>query len=121
MAYLYIMGTVVFTVYGQIILKWRIVKYGPLPDQGLNKIIFLLKLFLDPFIASGIVAALFSSLFWMAAMTKFDLSHAYPIVVGGLALTTTAIALVFLNENMNLIKGLGLGCIVIGIYLVGNN
>lgn len=28
MAYLYILGTILLTIYGQIILKWRIVMYG---------------------------------------------------------------------------------------------
>ena len=28
MGYLYIAGTVLFTVYGQLVLKWRIVNYG---------------------------------------------------------------------------------------------
>jgi len=75
--YLYIVGTVAFTVYGQIMLKWRIGIYGQLPDSASDKIIFLLKAVLDPYIFSGLVAAFIASLFWMAAMTKFDVSLAY--------------------------------------------
>ena len=119
MAYLYIVGTIVFTVYGQIIVKWRLGTHGALPEGLWDKVGFLLHLFLDPYIASGFVAGFISSLFWMAAMTKFDLSHAYPIIVGGLALLTTTIALVFLHEHMTVMKSVGLLCIVTGIYLVG--
>ena len=53
MGYLYIMGTVMFTVYGQLILKWRIERYGSLPDPFGGKLFFLLKLLFDPFILSG--------------------------------------------------------------------
>jgi len=49
MSYVYIFGTVVFTVYGQLILKWRIVKYGDLPAPLIDKIIFLFKVLFDPF------------------------------------------------------------------------
>jgi len=50
MGYFYILGTIVCTVYGQLILKWRIGKYGELPDAFLDKVVFLFKL-LPPFIS----------------------------------------------------------------------
>jgi uncharacterized membrane protein len=34
----------------------------------------------DPAIFSGFAAAFLASLAWMAAMTKFELSHAYPFM-----------------------------------------
>lgn len=121
MAYVYVLGTILFTVYGQVVLKWRIVNYGEMPAGIVPKLMFLLQLFMDPFIASGFVAAFVASLFWMAAMTKLDLSHAYPLIVGGLAIVTSSIALVFLNEQFTLAKGAGLALIVVGIYLVGSS
>lgn len=53
--YLYILGTIVFTVYGQLILKWRISKLGfSLDDEGpATSIVSLVKLVLDPCIFSG--------------------------------------------------------------------
>ena len=57
MGYFYIFGTIFFTVYGQIVLKWRIVKYGALPNELNDKIIFLTKLLFDPWIFSGFFAA----------------------------------------------------------------
>ena len=52
MLYLYIFGTIVFTVYGQIIFKWRINYFGDLPGGVYDNISFLLKLLIDPFIFS---------------------------------------------------------------------
>lgn len=118
MSYLYIVGTVIFTVYGQIVLKWRIAKYGVLPDEFSQKLIFLSKLLLDPFIFSGFCAAFIASFFWMAAMTKFDVSHAYPIIVGGLAILTSFIAVVFLKESVSVLKIFGLTLIVCGVYFL---
>lgn len=119
MAYFYIIGTIFFTVYGQLVLKWRIVRYGALPEQFNEKIIFLSKLLLDPFILSGFISAFVASFFWMAAMTKFDLSYAYPIIVGGLAIVTSVSAIFLYNEPITLYKSLGLFLIVMGVFLLG--
>ncbi len=119
MSYLYLLGTVVFTVYGQLIIKWRIGIYGALPDTFFSKILFLFKLLLDPFILSGFFAAFIASFFWMAAMTRFDVSYAYPIIVGGLVIFTSFFAILFLKEPVSLMKVAGLVLIVAGIYLLG--
>ena len=55
--YGYIMITVFLTAFGQIILKWRIGSYGPLPEPSWEKLKFLLLLLVDPFILAGFVAA----------------------------------------------------------------
>jgi multidrug transporter EmrE-like cation transporter len=78
--YLYIVLTIGFTVYGQLILKWRIEKFGALPEDNFEKLRFLIGLLFDPAIFSGFAVAFLASLAWMAAMTKFDLSHAYPFM-----------------------------------------
>lgn len=118
MGYLYIIGTILFTVYGQLVLKWRIVNYGALPEGLSEKIVFLVKLLFDPYIFSGFAAAFVASFFWMAAMTKFDLSHTYPIIVGGLALVTSAFAIIFLKEALTMYKILGICFIILGVYFV---
>lgn len=111
--YLYIFATIVFTVYGQLILKWRIGSYGPLPVDSGNKLKFLISLLCDPLIFSGFFAAFLASLAWMAAMTKFDLSHAYPFM----SLNFVVVLLLsgwLLSEPITLQKMLGIGLIVIG-------
>jgi len=117
--YLYILGTVLCTVYGQLILKWRIVRYGTLPDGICSKFIFLFKLLFDPFIFSGFTIAFMASFFWMAAMTKFDLSYAYPIIVGGLALITSVFAIIFFKEPLSIYKIIGISLIILGVYTLG--
>lgn len=116
--YFYIFGTVVFTVYGQLILKWRIGKYGQLPDLATDKIVFLLKALFDPYIFSGLVAAFIASLFWMAAMTKFDVSFAYPLITAGLTLMTVFMAIVLLNEPITINKTIGVLLIMSGVIIM---
>ena len=111
--YLYIVATIGFTVYGQLVLKWRISKFGPLPSGLLEKLQFLISLLFDPVIFSGLAAAFLAALAWMAAMTKFELSHAYPFM----SLNFVVVLLLsgwLLSEPVTLQKALGVGLIVLG-------
>jgi len=114
--YIYILVTIALTVYGQLILKWRIASLGSLPVGFCDKIKFLISLLYDPAIFSGFTAAFLASLAWMAAMTKFELSHAYPFM----SLNFVVVLLLsgwLLNETITTPKVLGVGLIVIGTVL----
>ena len=114
--YFYIFGTVAFTVYGQLILKWRIERYGNLPGELFAKVEFLLRLLLDPFILSGFLSAFIASLFWMAAISKFDVSYAYPFMSSSFVIVFVLAALLF-NEPVNTSKVVGLAFIMLGIVI----
>lgn len=118
MRYLYIFATLFFTVYGQLILKWRLGNLSFLLPQGniLEKLVSLLKLIFDPYIFSGFASAFIASLFWMAAMTKFQITEAYPFM-------SLAPAIVFvlgiwlLGETFTWGKVIGLVLIIIGVII----
>jgi drug/metabolite transporter (DMT)-like permease len=116
MGYIFIAGTILFTVYGQIILKWRIARYGMLPEEILPKIKFLISLLFDPFIFSGFISAFVASLFWMAAMTKFHISFAYPFMSTSFILVLL-LSVIVLGETLTIGKILGLAFIVSGIII----
>jgi len=120
MGYFYIFGTIFFTVYGQLILKWRISSVGSLPPEILDKVIFLFKLLFDPFIFSGFASAFIASFFWMAAMTKFELSYAYPFMSGAFVLVFI-LSVLFFNEVVTWQKVLGLALIVAGIIVTSRS
>lgn len=114
--YLYILATIGMTVYGQIILKWRIAGYGSLPSGLWEKLRFLVGLLVDPLIFSGFAAAFIASLAWMAAMTKFDLNHAYPFMSLNFVLVLVMSAWL-LHEPVSLFKVLGVLLIVAGTVI----
>ena len=115
--YLYIAGTLFFTIYGQIILKWRLsVLKIILPEGILTKLFYLTKLIFDPFIFSGFVSAFIASLFWMGAMTKFEITIAYPFMSLAPAFVFL-IGILFLEETFTIGKILGLILIMIGIVV----
>lgn len=115
MLYVYIAGSVVCTVYGQLIVKWRIGRYGVFPPGLSDKFHFLLQVLMDPFIISGLAAAFVSALFWIAAMTTADVSFAYPFISAGLILLTVSLAVLLLGEPMTMLKAAGIAMIIMGV------
>ncbi|MBU5673837.1 EamA family transporter [Paenibacillus sp. MSJ-6] len=116
MGYLYVLGTILFTVYGQLVMKWRISKFGSLPEPFIDKLLFLIKLVFDPFIFSSLLSAFIASLFWMAAMTKFNISYAYPFMSFSYVLVFIFSIFIF-KEPITVYKMVGLVFIVIGIII----
>lgn len=116
MGYIYILGTIVLTVYGQLIIKWQVAQAGNLPYGMSEKLLFLARITINPWVVSSLAAAFLAFIFWMAALTKFDLSFAYPFM--SLSFVLVAIlSSVFLNESLTLFKLLGVILIVIGITI----
>lgn len=118
MGFLFILLCIIFTVYGQLILKWRINLQPEMPTNFLDKAFTLVKLIIfDPYVLSGFVAAFVASIFWMAAMTKFSLSFAYPFM--GLAfILVMVLSAAFFGEQLNLYKVIGTLLVVSGIIVM---
>jgi multidrug transporter EmrE-like cation transporter len=80
--------------------------------------LFLARLLMNPWIVSALAAALAAAVTWMAAMTKLDLSHAYPFMSAVFVLVPVASVLLF-NEPVTTPKLVGLALIVAGIAIGG--
>ena len=116
MNHLYILLTILFTVYGQIVIKWQVQLAGSFPQDNIEKLQYLTKLLLNPWVISGFACAFLAALSWMAAMTKFDLSYAYPFMSLAFVLVMFFSA-IFFKEPITIPKSIGLGFIVLGIII----
>jgi drug/metabolite transporter (DMT)-like permease len=116
MSYIYI-GLILFlTVYGQLILKWRMEKFQAIPENLLEKLIFSAGLLLDPFIFSSFVAAFLASLLWLIVLTKLELTRAYPFMSLAPSLVFV-FGILLLGEQFSWGKIIGLLIIMLGIYV----
>jgi|JI61114DRNA_FD_contig_31_1628723_length_638_multi_1_in_0_out_0_2 uncharacterized membrane protein len=120
MGYVYIFLTVVFTVYGQLILKWRLNQLGDLPQLFSDKFFFLLKSIFDPYIFSSFFSAFLASLFWMAALKEFELSKAYPMM------SLSFLCVLFLShylfgESLTIQKIVGTAFVLVGIIIISKS
>lgn len=114
--WLYVAGTIVLTVYGQLIVKWQVGDAGELPEAAGERIEFLVRLLLRPWVLSALIAALVAALFWMAALTKFDLSRAYPFMALSFVLVMVGSAL-FFSEPLTAAKIGGVALICLGLVV----
>lgn len=117
MSYFYVALTILFTVYGQLVIKWQAAQAGPLPADNMAKLFFLIRLALfNPWVFSGLLAAFLASLAWMAAMTRLPLSHAYPFMSLSFVLVVILGGVLF-SEPITVHKLVGLGLIVAGVVV----
>ena len=116
----YIFSTIFFTIYSQLVMRWQVVKAGQLPSSIEGKFYFVLELFLNPWIISSIVATLFAGVSWMLAMTRFEISYAYPWI--GLNFVLMLIfGVVLFGETFSFAKLVGTLCVVMGIVIMARS
>lgn len=116
----FILSTILFTVYSQLIMRWQVGLAGPLPDGLLNKTVFLGTLLLNPWVLSGIVATFLGGVSWMLVMTRFEISYAYPFVSLSYILVLVAGVLLF-NESFSVLKAVGTLVVVGGLIIIARN
>jgi drug/metabolite transporter (DMT)-like permease len=113
----YILMTVLFTVYSQLVMRWQVTAAGPLPIDTSGKVGYILNLMLNPWVVSGIFATFLAGVSWMMAMTKFEISYAYPFVSLNYILVLAAGFLLF-NEAISATKLAGSALVILGIIVI---
>ena len=118
-AYIFIFMSSLFTVIGELLIKWRIdnLKFT-LEGTLVNKVWSLVILLFDKIVFMGLTSALIAALFWMAALSKFNLSHAYPIFAASLTFFTVLSAVVFLSEKIIFAQLVGVAIVIIGLIVL---
>jgi drug/metabolite transporter (DMT)-like permease len=112
--YFYVATTIILTVYGQLIVKWQVDNAGTFPETTSGKLHFLLKLVLNPWVISVFIGAAIAAVAWMAALTRFDLSRAYPFVSLSFVLVLIG-STIFFGEHLSIPKVLGVLLIFVGL------
>jgi len=115
--FLYIALTIAFTVYGQMVIKWQVNQAGEFPPDTGEKILFIIKLLLTPWVISSFAAAFIASMFWMAAMTQFDISFAYPFMSLSYVIVMV-LSVLLIGEKITMYKVVGTLVIIAGLFIV---
>jgi multidrug transporter EmrE-like cation transporter len=116
MGYIYILITLILTIYGQLILKWRLNFLGHLPDGFQKQFVYIYSALIDPYILSSFLAAFLASITWIAALTKFHLSYAYPFM----SISFIAVLImsnIFFNVPLTVNKIIGIVMITGGLII----
>ncbi|MCY1460847.1 4-amino-4-deoxy-L-arabinose-phosphoundecaprenol flippase subunit ArnE [compost metagenome] len=77
----------------------------------------MIQLLLQPWVVSAFVAAFAASLCWMLAVSRLELSKAYPFMALNFLLVCI-IAVPLFGETFTMAKAIGLGTVIIGLIIL---
>ncbi|HLX79001.1 MAG TPA: SMR family transporter [Burkholderiales bacterium] len=109
MSFVYIAAAVVLGTAAQLFLK-----------AGTNAAPVDFRLALEPRILAGIACYAVSLVVWILALSKTPVSVAYPMVSIGFALNAL-LAWWLLGETVTPMRMLGIGIIIVGVFLVARS
>ncbi|MBD3236104.1 MAG: EamA family transporter [Candidatus Eisenbacteria bacterium] len=113
--FLLVATAVCFSVAGELLLKDGMNRVGVIAIATLGTV--LPRMLQTWQLYAGFGSILIGATFWLAALSRVDLSWAYPLLAMGYILVLIFSA-VFLREPISLIRWVGVGLIVLGVYLV---
>ena len=114
----YILLSIFFAVSSQLVIKWIMSAFDLNHMQTIGeKFFFAASMLLNPYIIFSILLTLLSGLSWMIAMTKFDISYAYPFTALGYVFILLFSVILF-HEPLSWHKTLGILFIMVGIAIV---
>lgn len=117
-ALILVFTAVCFSVSGEVLLKRGMNKIGEISWPVAGDTITNMFQTWDLYGGFGLIGV--GALFWLAALSRVDLSWAYPLLASGYVLILIVSAL-FLNEQVSLVRWSGAGLIIVGVYLVSRS
>lgn len=111
-----LLPTIILTVYGQIVTKWRVSHISE-SLAGASLLDRLLVYVFDPFIISAYVFTFGASLAWMLVVERFSLSLVYPLYIGMTIVIVTAISVMLFREPLSASKLVSIALILTGIVI----
>ena len=116
MKFLIVLLSVSLGAFGQLFLKLAAIQ----AEKGTSEQLvgYYVRLLMVPYTYAGAVSYGLSFLVWMFLLKKYDLSFLRPLVGFGYIITSI-LAWVVLKEKVTVIRWVGIGFIVAGVYLIG--
>jgi drug/metabolite transporter (DMT)-like permease len=109
---------VLFSVTGELLLKHGMNQIGVL---GLSNLLPSLgRMARSPHILGGFASIAVGALFWLAVLSRVDLSFAYPMLSLGYVLVLVFSA-VFLKEHVSWVRWMGTLLIIAGVVLISRS
>jgi len=113
----YLFLAISFGVASQLIIKWKMSAFSfDDYETMMDKFIFAFGMLFNPYIIISLLLTLLAGVTWMIAMTKFDISYAYPFTTLGFVFVFIFSVILF-GESVNWYKVIGLGFIILGLII----
>ncbi len=116
----YILISVVAGGAGQILLKQGMTRIGEITIAADQILSILWRLATNPYIVGGLTLYAGGTVFWLAALSRVDLSFAYPFASLSYIIMLLASWQLF-NENISLMRLAGTMVIGFGVFLISRS
>lgn len=108
---------ILFTVASQLIMRWRVGAAGALSPSGSDGLRFVASMLMTPWVWAAILCTFLAGVAWMLALTRFDLTYAFPFTGVSFVLILLAGAFLF-GEHVGLARTAGTLLVVLGLVVV---
>jgi len=115
--HIYILFTILAATISSLLVKWQINQINNSYEGAFNLFDFFLKLIQSPWIIFAIILQIFGILSWIIALSKFELSYAYPFTIITYILIIFFSLFIF-NESFSYYKALGSMLVMLGIFFI---
>ena len=115
--HIYILFTILAATISSLLVKWQINQINNSYEGAFNLFDFFLKLIQNPWIIFAIILQIFGILSWIIALSKFELSNAYPFTIITYILIIFFSLFIF-NESFSYYKALGSMLVMLGIFFI---
>ena len=116
--HIYIFLALGFAVSSQLIIKWKMSEFSYNDFVSWqDRYSFAFSMLINPYIILALAFSVLAGVTWMIAMTKFELSYAYPFTIFSL-IFVTLFSIIFFEEQVNAYKIIGIILVAIGIFTI---
>jgi multidrug transporter EmrE-like cation transporter len=115
-AYALIGLTILFTVTGQLLIKSATLSLGAIPTQFDQLLPFILRAYLNWKVLGGLACAVIASVCWLGAVSRSNISFAYPFMGFAIVLVLVLSPLLF-GETVPWSRWVGVIVVCVGIWI----
>jgi multidrug transporter EmrE-like cation transporter len=119
-SFLLVLLGVLLNAIAQLLLKAGANTVGPFEFSAANALPVGFKLGTEPHILGGIACYVVSVVVWIMALSRVEVSVAYPMLSIGYVLNALA-AWYWLGEAVTPLRLVGIGIIIVGVYVVARS
>jgi multidrug transporter EmrE-like cation transporter len=113
MGYLFLVLAMTLNAAANVLLKIGAARIGALGEPGL-----IGRLATNYHLHAGLALFALNVVFYAAALTRIQLSLAYPVMMAGGVLIVVSVSILFLRESLTVWQMLGMLFLVVGLVLI---
>jgi drug/metabolite transporter (DMT)-like permease len=116
----YILIAVTVSAAGQIMLKLGMSSMGVVTISASEILTTVWRMGTNPYVLIGLLVYVMGTVFWLAALSRVDLSYAYPFASLSYIIMLIASWQLF-KEDITLLRLIGTGVVALGIFLISRS